>query len=104
MESKPLGNVTEGARLIIIGRLRKHKGISKYTVGNKSWKYKNLGEDAIRNFLKGLLSTLTMFNLTPGDFNSYSEIVDFVKCYNPSFKITELKRQYHSTRVEKIDY
>jgi len=43
---------------------------------------------AIRNFIKGLLSIPTKYNLV-NDFKSYSEIIDFIKNYKRNIRISK---------------
>lgn len=78
----------EGENLRYISRLYKNKLYGKFSgVSTGLNKYKSTDEIAVRNFLKGLLANPPKFNLQPGVFYDYKEIIAFVNGYNPHIKI-----------------
>ena len=100
VDSKPLLDVLEGKNLRFIARMSKTKQYSKYNSEGKSIAlYNNNEEIAIRNFLKGLLITPAMFNLNRRELNSYTSIVEYIKNYNPLFKINEVTLAQVKRRV-----
>ena len=72
-----------------VGSLYKEKGYSKYVNGGVSMtkKYKDKTDIAVRNFLKGLVSSPPLFNLPASVFETDKEIVEYVKSYKSSVKI-----------------
>jgi hypothetical protein len=50
--------------------------------------YKNIEEIAIRNFIRGLVSTPPLYNLPVAAFDSIVEILDFIKRYDAKTRIT----------------
>jgi len=73
---------------------------TKYTGSSKTvTKYNSEEEIVVRSFLKGLLSTPPSFNLNREELNSYSLIVDYIKDYNPSIKISTVSLAKIKERV-----
>ena len=90
MDSKPLESINQGKNLRFINNLSKNKLYGKFTSGGKSISGYNSGEElTIRSFLKGLLSTPPKFNLNRDGFYNYTDIVDYLKEFNPKIKISE---------------
>ena len=90
MDSKPLEDITQGQNLRFIGRICKNKQYGKYINSGKGLrKYRGKDEIAVRNFLKALLSTPPLFNLSRDGFYSIESIIEFIHCFNPSIKLTK---------------
>lgn len=72
-----------------MGSLYKQKGYSKFVSGGGSLtkKYKDVTDIAVRNLVKGLVSSPPLFNLNPTVFKNDLEIVEYVKSYKPSVKM-----------------
>lgn len=103
LDSKPLENVVHGENLRFISRMYKNKIYGKFTnVNNGANKYKCKEEIAVRNFIKGLLANPPMFNLNPKEFNSYREIIDYVKAYNPLLRFSEVGLSQYKHKFVKI--
>jgi len=89
IDSKPLQDINHGQNLRYISKLCKSNLYGKYiSGGTNERKYKSLEEVVVRNFLKGLLSKPPMFNLYRDCFYSYANIIEYIKGYNPSIKLT----------------
>jgi hypothetical protein len=88
IDSTPLHSVKHGENLRFISKLPKMKQYSKFSGGITHNKYKNLIDLGIRNFLKGLLSTTPLFNLHKVDIGGYKEIINFIKGFDPTTKLT----------------
>lgn len=102
-DSKPLTNVNQGKNLRFIAKLSKNKQYGKYTgVAKIVSKYNNRDEIAVRNFLKGLLSTPPKFNLNREEFKTYQSIVDFIKEYNPKIIVTRDSLGSLNNRVKNL--
>ena len=105
IDSNPLIDINQGKNLRFIGRLSKSIPYAKYTSAGKSLsKYKNQDEIAVRNFLKGLLSTPPMFNLNREEFYGYQSIIDFVKNYSSTINITDESLAKIKQRVSKKNF
>jgi len=87
-DSLPVTNYEMCKKLRFLGSLSKTKHYYKYDSTSKSYKYRNTKSIAIRSFIRGLLASPPKFNLC-NDFTSYQEIIDFIRVYDPSFKITK---------------
>ena len=99
LDSRPLANITEGENLRFISSMYKKKLYGKYTsMDNKANKYTDTEEIAVRNFLKGLLTTPPMFNLKEDVFYTRREIIDFIQQYNPKYKYTEIQLAKYKRR------
>jgi len=94
-------DIDQAKNLRFIARMSKNKQYSKYSNSGKSVnKYVNSSEIAVRNFLKGLLSTPPMFNLSRGDFYTYGSIVEYIKDFDPKIKINEVSVSLIQQRVK----
>ena len=101
IDSKPMEDIDQAKNLRFIARMSKNKQYSKYSNSGKSVnKYVNSSEIAVRNFLKGLLSTPPMFNLSRGDFYTYGSIVEYIKDFDPKIKINEVSVSLIQQRVK----
>lgn len=90
IDSQPLKSIAQGRNLRTITKISKTKAFGRYnSVGKSKNKYKNTEEVAVRHFLKGLLSTPPLYNITCSDLYGYQSIVDYVKGYNPSIPVSK---------------
>ena len=90
VDSKPLETILQGRNLRFIARLCKQPQYGKYIGGSKKLReYRGKEELVVRNFLKCLLSTPPLYNLTRNELNTYPLIIDYLKMYNPSLKVSE---------------
>lgn len=89
VDSKPLRDIKHGQNLRAISKISKNKLFGKYTSGGTNErKYSRVEDVAVRNFLKGLLSTPPLFNLNRDNFYGYPSIVEYIKTYDSSIKLT----------------
>lgn len=103
IDSKPLETVIQGENLRFLSRVYKNKIYGRYTsVANNANKYRKNEEIAVRNFIKGYLNPTPLFNLKHGEFLSYKELLDYVKCYNPSLRISESSISNYKSKKFKI--
>lgn len=103
VDSKPLEDINQGKNLRYISQLSKRKLYGKYISSGKALNsYGSKVEIAVRNFLKGLLSTPPKFNLNRNDFFTYCSIVEFIKSFNSEIKITESELALMQHRVKKV--
>jgi hypothetical protein len=87
--SKPVRNVEEAANLRFISKISKTGLYSIQTsAGSNTNSYRTYEDLAVRNFIKGLLSTPPKFNLNRTELDSYRKIIDFVQAYKPRIKYT----------------
>ena len=90
VDSKPLLEVSEGENLRYISRLNRTKVYGKYTsVGKSANRYIANEDMAIRNFIKGLLTTPPLYNLPANAFWRLRDVIAFVREYNPTIKYCE---------------
>jgi hypothetical protein len=87
LDSRPSPNTTVVRNLRYLGSVHKKRDYNRLTTKGVGSKYKNNLEIAIRNFIKGIVATPVGYNLTP--FESYSELINFVKGYKPDYKISK---------------
>jgi hypothetical protein len=84
----------------------KTKLYGKYSnigVGKLKYKGNKSNEEIIvRNFLKGLLTTPPLFNLSPDSFYGYGNIIEFIKEFDPSIKITPNMLAHLKQRRDEI--
>jgi len=97
LDSEPIDNVK------MCDFYRYFDGLCKKTIYHKNSSpnglksiYKSYLELAIRNFLKGLMKN--RYNLDHNAFNSYKDLIDYIKLYDCSYNITpnylsQLKRR-----------
>jgi hypothetical protein len=103
IDSQPLQNRGEGETFRYISSLYKKKLYGKYiSSGTSVNKYKNNDDIAVRSFIKGLLNVPPLFNIPQDAFLSRSEIIDFIKSYNPELKYTENSISKYRGRDLKI--
>ena len=103
LDSRPLENITEGENLRFISSMYKKKLYGKFTsTGNHTTKYTDTEEIAVRNFLKGLLTTPPMFNLKEDVFYTRREIISFIQQYNPKYKYTEIQLAMYKRRGVRL--
>lgn len=110
IDSKPLTSVSQGKNLRFLSRMSKNKLYAKFTndVKNKkniSCKNKEK-EGLIRSFVKGLLSTPPKYNLNRIELTNYTEIIEFLRLYDPSIKLSENTLAVIKSRVnnQKIQW
>ena len=108
IDSIPLKSVDEGKNLRFISRVYKTKLYGKYSnLGVGKLKYagnKSNEEIIVRNFLKGFLSTPPLFNLSREGFYGYESLIEFIKCYNPSIKLTPDILSHIKKRSEEMKW
>jgi hypothetical protein len=105
VDSKPLTQVKQAENMRYIGSLYKKKMYSKFVSGGESVivnRYKDKSEIAIRNFLKGVVSSPPLFNLPSNVFKTNIDLVNFVKDYNPSIRICVKRISLYKTRSVKL--
>ena len=65
-------------------------------------RYKDKTDIAVRNFVKGLVSSPPLFNLPPSVFSSDKEIVDYVQSYKSGVKMGVERVSLYRQRVVKL--
>jgi hypothetical protein len=89
VDSKALNDTTHAENLRFIARMCKNKPYGKYSNRAKGVSvYRGVEEIAVRNFLKALLTTPPLFNLSRDEFYSFEDIILFVSGYKGSVKLT----------------
>lgn len=89
LDSKPVITVETASNLRFISKINKTGLYSKQTsAGSKNSSYRTYEDLAVRNFIKGLLSTPPKFNLNRTELDSYRKIIDFIQAYEPRMKYT----------------
>lgn len=88
LDSIPVPNKEFSKTLRFLSKFHKQSIYSKGTSTSSGNKYKSYIELAVRNFLRGLLSNPPLYNLK-NDWQSYSEIIDFVREFDDRIKITK---------------
>lgn len=104
LDSRPLHSVNEGALLRYISKLPKMAQYTRNMSNSVSGKYKSKLELIVRNFLKALLKN--NLNLKLEEFNSYKDIINYLKNFNNKISINEnsiaqLKRRGSFCKVER---
>ena len=89
VDSLPVECVKTCENLRFIGSLSKKKLYGKYTSSSGTNKYRSVGEIAVRNFIKGVVSTPPLFNLPQGCFRTNKLLLDFIKNHNPVYNISK---------------
>jgi hypothetical protein len=106
VDSKPIEGVKDGENLRYIGSLLKKKTYSKFSnVSGLGNQYKDREDVAIRNFLKGLVSSPPLFNLPSNVFQTDIEVIEYIKSYKPGIKISRervAKYRLRSVSLGKI--
>ena len=103
VDSKPLKDVQDGDNLRSISRMYKQKLYGKFSnAGAGVNKYRGNEEIAVRYFLKGVVATPPKFNLPIDSFNTYREIIAFVKDFNPKLRFTENDLSKYKSRHVKV--
>ena len=89
LDSKPVKDIKNCANLRNISKILKTRTYQKHS--NIQWgnTYNKFIDLAIRNFIKAVLACPPLFNLTP--FLNYQEIIDFIKEFDHSIKISKQK-------------
>ena len=88
LDSRALSSVPQGQNFRFLAKICKLKQYSRFTkVGG--CRYKNIEDVAVLNFIKGLVQEPPMFNLDRSELPLYKDIVNFLKSFNPSMKVTE---------------
>jgi hypothetical protein len=101
IDSAPVACVKTGEGLRFIGSLVKKKLFGKYTSSSGNNKYKISDEIAVRNFLKGVVSTPPLFNLPSDCFKTRKDLISFVERYNPALNISlESLSRYRQRKVK----
>jgi len=89
LDSNPLTDISHGENLRFISKVSKVKQYSKYSnTSNNPNRYLILQDLAITNFVKGLLAEPPLFKLHRVGLENYKDIVEYIKAFNPSTKIT----------------
>jgi hypothetical protein len=102
VDSIPLDNVSHGKNLRAISKVYKQKLYGKFlSINTQKSVYNNIEEIAIRNFIRGLLSTPPLYNLPLAAFDSIVEILDFIKRYDAKTRITVNMLQHWKRRGVK---
>jgi len=104
LDSKPLNSVDEGSLLRYISKVPKTNLYTKNMSNGTSGKYKNVLDLTIRNFIRALMHD--KLNLESSKFDSYKEIVSYIKSYDANVLINEniisqLKRRGNFSKVIK---
>jgi len=89
LNSLPLQDIDHAKNLRFISKLNKTKLYNKQTSAGSSNNYSNFEDLAIRNFIKGLVAVPPLFNLDRSELDTYGKIIDFIKAYKPTVKISE---------------
>jgi hypothetical protein len=87
LDSKPLLYSRIAKDLRNVDKFNRTMVYNKYTTKSTNTKYKNNLELVIRNFVRGWLLFHTDLNLPA--YNSYAEIINFVKEHQPEYKISK---------------
>ena len=88
-DSMPLKDSTICRNLRYISnkpRLKEYNQKTSTTVKNT---YRNYNELGVRNFIKGLISNPPIFSDIAIELNTYEKIIDFVRGYDPKFKVSK---------------
>jgi len=88
LDSKPVPNVEYCRNLRFLGKLNKQRIYNKLSSTLTGNKYKDYSDLAIRNFIKGLLSSPQRFGLD-NSLTNYSEIIVFIRGFKPKIKISK---------------
>ena len=88
LDSKPVPNVEYCRNLRFLGKLNKQRIYNKLSSTLTGNKYKDYSDLAIRNFIKGLLSSPQRFGLD-NSLTNYSEIIVFIQGFKPKIKISK---------------
>ena len=87
LDSRPVANVVESKNYRYLMKLSRNSAYNIETSGSTSNSYRNLQDKIVRCFLKGLLHTPPMYNLNY-DFSSYTGVINYLKEYDPTIKLT----------------
>ena len=88
-DSKPLKDSKTCFNLRSISNRFRCNEYNRRTSSGGNKKYKNYSDIGIRNFIKGLLSKPSMYPDISINLNKYEKIIDFVKNFDPKYKITK---------------
>jgi len=88
LDSKPVSNSEYSRILRFLSKFHKQSQYNKQTSTSMGNVYRSYVELAVRNFVKGLLSSPQKYNLN-AEVISYSEIIDFVKGFDDKIKISK---------------
>lgn len=102
VDSIPVSDVKTGVCLRFVGSVVKKKLYGKYTNAGVRKKYLSVEETAVRNFVKGVVSSPPLFNLPTGCFSKSRDVLEFVHGYNPELKISEQSLSMYKTRLVKL--
>lgn len=86
LDSKPMNDVEECELLRYISKLPINTEYHKNT-SPTNLKYKNYLDVAVRTFIRGLFSN--SYGLKSAQFNSYKDLINFVKEYKQDYNLTE---------------
>lgn len=87
LDSVPSQNASLAEGLRYLAGVHKKRDYNRMTTKNVGSKYKSYLDTAVRNFIKGCLTNPPGYNLTA--FDNYSDLIEFVKNYNPKYKISK---------------
>lgn len=94
LDSKPLMHIKHGENLRFISKLTKISQYSKFSSSGVTSRYKKSDELAITNFIKALVSEPPLFKLHRVGLEKYSDIIDYLKAFNPSINISKNRIAY----------
>jgi len=89
LDSKPLRNRLVCFNLRAIAFKFRVNEYNKRTSISSNKSYKNYSDTGVRNFIKGLLCTPPKYPEIASILNNYSLIIDFIKLYDPKYKINK---------------
>lgn len=86
-DSLPSKTVSDSEGLRFLASVHKKRDYHRTSSQTGGSKYKSFKDTAVRNFIKGCLATPPSYNLTA--FDSYSDLIDFIKSYDSKYKISK---------------
>ena len=88
-DSKPLKNSVTCFNIRTIANKFRFNEYNQRTSFSFNKKYKNYTDIAVKSFIKGLLSTPPKYPDISIELNKYDKIIEFVKCFDPKYKISK---------------
>jgi hypothetical protein len=104
LESEPLKDKNEALTYREISKILTKTIYSRYTTKTSNKGYKTVLESAVRTFIKGLLAEKPMFGLDQhrDQFKTYKDIIDFVRGFEKTKKISLTKSGISNLRHRKL--
>lgn len=105
LDSRPARDITRCKNqrfLSKIGKLKIYNRETSLSNVQSRGKYKSKIELAIRNFVKGILSNPTMFNLGVNPFKNYAEILEYLNSYPNKGNLKMTKDSLSKLRNRKL--